>query len=376
MNRYVDALLFIVLLSFLMVNCAKKSNSPISPEGFNNSTNTVTEIPSSTNTYTPTDTSTLILPTDTFTATPTETNTPTSTPIIPVPTVVAGLSFTSLVSVPGGTFTQRDQIASFSHTISNYMIGQYEVTYELWYTVHQWAIVNGYTFENPGREPGVTYFPGDPPSSARYKPVVQMSWRDMIVWCNAYSEVTGRNPAYCSDAAFTTAIKDSVNGPYVGGLNNTLGSFDKPYVNWSANGYRLPTEGEWNYAASYVDGSSWTPYNYASGAAADYNDTPATELVAWINSNGNNSKYEVGSKLPNALGIYDMSGNAWESVYDYTGVYPGTSTDYRGPSGSATHIRRGGSTNEGTFDATLGQRNNFFPYNDNGGIGFRVARTF
>ena len=66
-------------------------------------------------------------------------------------TTVAGLSYNSLVSVPGGTFTQTNGSESFSHTISAFKMGQYEVTYELWYTVRQWAITNGYAFANPGK---------------------------------------------------------------------------------------------------------------------------------------------------------------------------------------------------------------------------------
>ncbi|MBN2544996.1 MAG: chitobiase/beta-hexosaminidase C-terminal domain-containing protein [Spirochaetes bacterium] len=85
-----------------------------------------------------------------------------------------------MVSVTGGTYTQTNGTESFSHTISSFSIGKYEVTYELWYTIYNWAISNGYNFENQGME-GHNGTIGAEPTSAKFEPVTTISWRDAIV---------------------------------------------------------------------------------------------------------------------------------------------------------------------------------------------------
>lgn len=114
------------------------------------------------------------------------------------------------------------------------------------------------------------------------------------------------------------------------------------FVKWDATGYRLPTEGEWQYAASYIDGSTWTSPDYASGAMA----TNATIVgnVAWYIDNAGGTTMAVGKKRANALGLYDMSGNAREWCWDWYVGYPSEAqTDYRGPASATTRIIRGGS---------------------------------
>ena len=327
-------------------------------------TDTYTATPTVTPTTTPTYTCTS---STTATVTPTSTSTPT-----PIP-------YSDIVSVPGETFTQTDGTNSFSHTISSFNMGKYQVTYNLWYTVHQWAVANGYIFQDAGAE-GSSGAPGAAPTTAKYQPVTAVTWRDAIVWCNAYSQMTGLSPVYCSDAGFTTAIKSSVNGSYGSSVNTTAGSFDNPHVNWNANGYRLPTEGEYQYAASYIDGSNWTPWNYASGATADYTDTTATGLVGWWMGNSASTQ-TVSLKTANTLGIYDMSGNVWEFCWDwYADGYPGTSTNYKGPNSSpySSRVSRGGSFGGGNIALAVGVRYDYYhfsPWTLGNSLGFRFART-
>jgi len=313
---------------------------------------------------------------DTSTPTNTMTNTETSTPINTpnaTQTAVAELSYNSLVSVPGGTFIQQsDENESFSHTISAFKMGKYEVTYDLWYTVYQWAILpaQGYTFANAGTE-GNDGTTGTAPTAAKYEPVTTINWRDIIVWCNAYSQMTGLTPVYCSDAGFTTPIKDSTDGAYGSSVNTTPGSFDNPYVNWGANGYRLPTEGEWQYAASYIG----TPYNYASGDTAPYDTSVTIGNYCWYFTNSGNVTHNVGGKTANALGIYDMSGNVWEWCWDWYGSYPTTTSDYRGPASGSFRMVRGGSYYDVAYLLQVGFRNFGYPYYEYYDLGFRFART-
>ena len=281
------------------------------------------------------------------------------------------------VEVPGGQFSMTSTTgSSYTNTVSNFKVGKYEVTYELWYYVRQTALAAGYFFANPGKEGNSqSVSSGAAPTVNRYQPVTTISWRDAIVWCNAYSEQSGLSPVYCSDSGCTMPIKDSRDGAYVSTINTTAGSVDTPYVNWNAKGYRLPTEGEWQYVASYKDGSSWTPYDWASGATGPYTDPTATSMVAWYATTGTQA---VGTKAANGLGIYDMSGNVWEWCWDWEGGWPVVSTtDYAGPASGGNRILRGGSYGESIADhSRIGFRYQRYPYLEFYSYGFRLARNW
>jgi formylglycine-generating enzyme required for sulfatase activity len=373
MNRLLVLSVSLVII-FITSSCANKSSSPIASSDLTIDTPTPTY--SSTFTNTPTDTIDLL--TNTFTQTPTEIVTSTNTPVIPVGTVVTNMSYTSFVSVPGGTFNQRDQYdVSFDHTITGFIMAQSEITSELWYTVYQWAIANGYTFERQGQE-GSTGIDGAVPTANKYMPASNMTWRDIIVWCNAYSELTGKTQVYCSDVGFTTPIKNSTNGTFTTTSDSTPGSFDNPYVNWNCNGFRLPTEGEWNYAACYIDGSSWSQRSYLSGATDDYNNEIASRLVAYYDGDPAGSQsHLVGEKNPIAVNIYDMSGNISEFCWDKPETYPVSAMiDYRGSTSNLTaRERRGGYYQVDAFTSAVGSRNFGYAYTGYGFTGFRLARS-
>jgi formylglycine-generating enzyme required for sulfatase activity len=228
--------------------------------------------------------------------------------------------------------------------------------------VYHWAVANGYTFQNVGAEGIYETVGSAAPTTAKYQPVTYVSWRDVIVWCNAYSEKTGLTPCY---TYLSAVIKDSTNAT----------ACDNAVCAWTNNGYRLPSEGEYQYATSYINGSSWTPYNYASGATADYTNATATGLVAWYNANCS-SPHAVGGKTANALGLYDMSGNVAEWCWDWYGTYPGISTDYRGPASGSRRVLRGGSSYDYAYYLKVGIRFNDIPYSSFYYSGFRFARTY
>ena len=358
MKKTVLFFVLVAVVVFSVITGCKK-NSPTTPAASNTPNYTQTYIALFTHTITPTRT---VSPTTTATSTITMTPTSTST-----------TDYSVLVSVPGGIFTQPDGTNNFNHTISVFKIGKYLVTYGLWYTVCQWAVGNGYSFANAGTE-GCCGSTGLAPTAAKFQPVTDVNWRDTIVWCNAYSQMSGLTPAYCSDASFITPVKISSS---VGGIDTAPGSVDNPYVNWTANGFRLPTEGEYQYAASYVNGSSWLPYDYASGATDNYTDAMATGLVAWYSDNCNSTQ-AVGGKTPNALGIYDMSGNVWEACWDWYGSYPTTvQTNYRGSASGSYRVLRGGGYDGTTYAMQVGERLNISPWSNTYlDAGFRFARTY
>jgi formylglycine-generating enzyme len=234
-----------------------------------------------------------------------------------------------------------------------------ETTYELWYQVRLWAEANGYFFQNMGRE-GNDGVIGAVPTSNKNKPVTTVSWRDVIVWTNALSEMTGLNPVYRMIDDWI--VKDSRDSNA-----DQVDSVEQFYYN---NGYRLPTSNEWEMAARWkndttstngsisVGGRYWTPSNYTSGATVDYNNEAATRAVAWYyGATGGNFTRPVGLLLPNHLGIYDMSGNVWEWTYT-------TYSSYR--------IMRGGFFSSSVYDVRVADVSFSSPGNAYDYYGFRM----
>ncbi len=274
-----------------------------------------------------------------------------------------------MIPVTGGTYTQQSNSGqSFSHTISGFSIGKYEVTYELWHAVYEWATSgdHGYHFQNAGLE-GWLYggYPfGRDPTDNKYHPVTLINWRDCIVWCNAYSEMMGLKPVYIHASAVLRDSRDD-NGT---NCNNAT-------CDWSANGYRLPTEGEWQFAASNRGATNWI---YASGATNGYFDDAACDEVAWYRGNSDLKTHPVGEKKANGLGLHDMSGNVWEVCWDEFAVYPSSpKTDYSVSVHNWHVISRGGSSNSEAKCLSVGFREGeHVTYIDHASVytGFRLVR--
>ncbi|RPI04657.1 MAG: hypothetical protein EHM64_09290 [Ignavibacteriae bacterium] len=260
----------------------------------------------------------------------------------------SGVISQGMVSVDGGTFTA----GSTPVTISSFKIDKYEVTYELWTDVRTWALTHGYTDLVAGQNGNK--------SSETNNPVTNVSWYDVVKWCNARSEKDGLSPVYYTDGTGSTVYK--------------IGQIDinTDAVMWNANGYRLPTETEWEFAAR--GGTNSQGYTYSGSNTIDN--------VAWYISNSGRTSHTIGTKSANELGIYDMSGNAWEWCWDWydngSGAYPsGSTTDPKGPSTTQSYrLVRGGSFDNYENYCRVDSRNSHdtFPYISNYVVGLRCVQ--
>jgi formylglycine-generating enzyme required for sulfatase activity len=267
--------------------------------------------------------------------------------------------------------------------LSPFKIAKYETTYELWYEVKQWATDaarggNKYTFANAGCE-GHDGTGGAPPSStgtAKKEPITGINWRDAIVWCNAYSEMDGKEPVYYTDTGYGTVLRISTNE------SGASTAADMPVIKTSANGYRLPTEAQWEYAArgGKVPSTSGSFTNKWAGTNTD------SELgnYAWYSGNSSGATHPVGRKRANSLGLYDMSGNVWDLCWDWDCVIISSET-VTDPAWSGfsipVRIIRGGAWVSDASSCAVTYRNNYKPDLRGGSspdgrnyiIGFRVV---
>jgi formylglycine-generating enzyme required for sulfatase activity len=269
-------------------------------------------------------------------------------------TVTVGPAVSGMALIPAGEFSMGDSLDGNTDlpvrtvTLNAFYMGKHEVTKALWIDVWTWAVANGYTNLTEGS------------GKANDHPVNWVTWYDMVKWCNARSQKEGLIPAYYTDDAQTIIYK-------TGNVNVT-----NTQVKWSANGYRLPTEAEWEKAArGGLSGKRYPWGDDISHNEANYYENPIYRVGA--------SPYSspVGVFAANGYGLYDMAGNSSEWCWDWYGVYAGGSqTNPRGPDAGAFRVYRGGNWGNSTFFCRNAVRVvNQTPTNSFILLGLRVARS-
>jgi formylglycine-generating enzyme required for sulfatase activity len=278
--------------------------------------------------------------------------------------------------IPAGSFTIGDTLDGESDAIltniyvSAFYMDTNLVSYSQWQTVYSYATSDGYSFDHAGSARTI-----DQP----VQPVQTVTWYDVVKWSNARSQQAGLTPVYYTDAGFTQLY--------------TNGDTDTVYANWAANGYRLPTEAEWEKAArGGLSGQRFPWGDTISESQANYYAQPGTYAYDLAPYTGFNRNFNSGA-LPytspvgyfpaNGYGLNDMAGNVLEWCWDWFAMtpYPAGSpysggTDPRGPASSPYGLRvlRGGEWDDYAVHARCAYRLHAYPVSAGVLTGFRCVR--
>ena len=221
----------------------------------------------------------------------------------------------TMVYIPAGSFLMGssdllDYDADPPHSVTlirGFYMGKYEVTQEQYQKVM-------------GTNPSIF-------GPSNNLPVEMVSWYDAIEFCNKLSIMENLTPFYSIDKINQDPNNLDTGDPYKWTIVQVSG----------ANGYRLPTEAEWEYACR-AGKEPYEPYNPL------WDGTTAATAPGWYNNNSDNKTHEVGKKSANAFGLYDMHGNVWEWCWDWYGAYSsGAEPDPTGAFSGFNRVLRGGS---------------------------------
>ena len=282
-----------------------------------------------------------------------------------------------MVYVQGGTFQMGstegggDETPVHSVTVSDFHIGRFEVTVEEFS-----EFVQATNYRTDAEKSGGSYFWEDDkwtkkaginwrhdatgkrrPGSEYNHPVIHVSWNDAAAYCNWLSQQHRYEPVY------------TIKG-------------DQVTANWDANGYRLPTEAEWEFAARSRGGNDkWAGTSSESSLATYGNfcdENCGFSHKSGIYNDGYPFTAPVGKFRANNLGLHDMSGNVWEWCWDWydSNYYDNSSSrNPRGPSTGYFRVQRGGSWDDRPADLRCAYRLDYSPDRRLSNVGFRLSRA-
>ncbi|EMB25875.1 SUMF1/EgtB/PvdO family nonheme iron enzyme [Treponema denticola] len=270
---------------------------------------------------------------------------------------IAGIEFTmkDIAAVTNARLGHDDYDNNKPHTVSlsAYLIGETEVTQELWQAV----MGNNPSFfdGSSGKEPAEGERQGK-------RPVESVNWYQAIAFCNKLSIKLNLDPCYTVNVGGNPVNFATLSFDQIPTGNNA--DWNKAELDMNKSGFRLPTEAEWEWAAKGGTDDKW----------AGTNTEAELKNYAWYYSNSGDKTHEVKKKTPNGYGLYDMSGNVWEWCWDWYGNLPASlEADYTGAASGSYRVLRGGSWYYYASYCPVGLRYNYSPDFRDFDLGFRLA---